>query len=262
MNEQLSKIISNPHRDKALIGLGSLLVGAGIGFAIGLKRGRKYTAEEMDHIDAAVRQMTSEYRDTDLPDEVIKVAPAPVILDAEDYEARKVGEDFVRSTITSVRKPNGDDEIVDIPIIADEDDEPAVVAANVFAGSDDDWNYELEVTTRTEQRPYVLHKDEFYADEKDYEQVTLTYYAGDNIMTTDDDQIVYNHEDQTGPMRFGHGSGDTKVFYVRNDKNKAEYEIVRHEGTYSEEVLGLEIENNARAVDLKHERSPGKFRQD
>lgn len=261
MNEQLSKIISNPHRDKVLIGLGSLLVGAGIGFAVGLKRGRKYTAEEMDHIDAAVRQMTSEYRDTSLPDEIIKATPAPVILDAEDYEARKAGEDFVKITVTSVSGKANADEIVDIPIIA-EDDEPEVVVSNVFAGNDDDWDYELEVTTRTEQRPYVLHKDEFYADEKDYEQVTLTYYAGDNIMTTDDDQIVYNHEDQTGPMRFGHGSGDMKVFYVRNDKNKAEYEIIRHEGRYSEEVLGLEIEDNARAADIKHERSPSKFRQD
>lgn len=258
MNEHISKILSSPHRDKVLIGIGCFLMGAGSGFAVGFRRGRVLTDEEVDRIDAAVRHATSEYRETDLPDEIVLAKEvAPLVLDEHEYEAiTTAGEDFVRS-ITDL----DGSEIVDISPTAADDDEPEIITQNVFAGDDIDWDHEEELKTRSEEKPYILHKDEFYENEKDYTQVTLTYYAGDNIVASEDDQIVYNHEQQTGPLRFGHGSGDTKVLYVRNDKSKAEYEIIRHEGLFSVEVLGLEIEDNARASDLRHERV-SKFRPD
>lgn len=254
MNEHISKIINSPHRDKVLIGLGSFLLGAGSGVIIGFRRGRMQTEEEIDRIDASIRQATSEYRDTDLPEEIVKEGPVPLlIVDADEYKARTAGEDFVRQI-------TGDDDIVDIPVLVG-DDEPDVISQNVFAGNDIEWDHDEEVKTRSEDKPYILHKDEFYENEKDYTQVTLTYYAGDNIVASEDDQIVNNYENVTGPLRFGHGSGDTKVFYVRNDKAKAEYEIVRHDGRFEVEVLGFEIESTARAGDLKHERL-SKFRPD
>ncbi len=81
----------------------------------------------------------------------------------------------------------------------------------------------------------------------------MTYYAGDNIMNNDEEESpMYNHDGITGPLRFGHGSDDPNVVYIRNDKRKVEYEILYDPGLYSEEVLGLEIENNQRAKDIKH----------
>ncbi len=105
---------------------------------------------------------------------------------------------------------------------------------------------------RDPSEPYIIHKDEFYSDEKGYAQSTLTYYSGDNIMVDEDESPMYNHEEITGPLLFGHGSGDPKVVHIRNDKRKSEYEIVKGSGLYSQEVLGLEIENNQRVKDIKH----------
>lgn len=254
MNEHVSKILQYPHRDKVLIGLGSFLLGAGSGYILGFKRARGYTEDEVDRIDAAVRHVASEYTGADLPDEIIR---QPLVLDADVYEeVAAKGAEFVKTFAD-------DDEVeVDIPLIAVEDDEPEVIMSNVFAGNDDDWDHDAEVASRSETKPYILHKDEFFAEEKGYAQLTITYYAGDNMMADDKDEPVYNYEAVTGPLKFGHGSGDTKVVYVRNDKNRAEYEIVRHEGTFAEEVMGFEIEQAAQTQDLKHERSPGKFRSD
>jgi hypothetical protein len=149
-------------------------------------------------------------------------------------------------------KPQGAEMATLKPIVQPEPEEEEV-EQNIFANNgDSDWDYKEEQRRRSELAPYVLHKDEFFADEKDYTQITLTYYAGDDILTDEDDKPIYNHRSIVGDMKFGHGSGDPNVFYVRNDKNRAEYEILLHEGLYSVEVLGLEIENNQRARDIKH----------
>jgi hypothetical protein len=149
-------------------------------------------------------------------------------------------------------KPQGAEMATLKPIVQQEPEEEEV-EQNIFANNgDSDWDYKEEQRRRSELEPYVLHKDEFFADEKDYTQITLTYYAGDDILTDEDDKPIYNHRSIVGDMKFGHGSGDPNVFYVRNDKNRAEYEILLHEGLYSVEVLGLEIENNQRARDIKH----------
>jgi hypothetical protein len=143
--------------------------------------------------------------------------------------------------------------------------EVAPVPRNAFAssGADDHWDYEDELRRRTDEEPYVLHKDEFFAEEKGYTQVTCVYYEGDNIMVdSEEEKPIYNHVRTTGPLRFGHGSGDPNTFYVRNDKLKAEFEVLKDPGLYSVEVLGLEIEDNQRVKDLKHMHEPQKFRRE
>jgi hypothetical protein len=78
----------------------------------------------------------------------------------------------------------------------------------------------------------------------------------------EDEKPIYNHEQQTGQLKFGHGSGDPNVVYIRNDKRQSEYEVVHDPGLYSVEVLGLEIEHNTRTQDLRHANRPPKFRQE
>src|SRR5690606_22594158 len=138
--------------------------------------------------------------------------------------------------------------VTDIPEIVEpeEVDEPEIVMSNVFAESDDAWDYEIELENRREDAPKILHKDEVYAGEKNYMQSTLTFYEGDRVLVVEEDETpLYNLSDVTGMLRFGHGSGDPNVVYIRNDKRRAEYEVLRHEGHYAHEVLGLDIEERS-----------------
>lgn len=139
-----------------------------------------------------------------------------------------------------------------------EDDEPQVI--NVFAGEEDNWDQNEEEKSRNPEQPYVLHKDEFWREELGYTQTTLTYYEGDNMLVDQEDVPVYNFESIIGPLRFGHGSQDRNVFYVRNNRLRAEYEIIKDRGHYAIEILGLEEEEKANRSSLKH--SLGKFRSD
>lgn len=152
-----------------------------------------------------------------------------------------------------------------------EEEESGLISRNIFDGSQDEdpaeayedgWDYEEELKRRTQTEPYVIHKDEFFENDLDYAQHTWTFYAGDSIMVSEEDAPVYNYETIVGPVRFGHGSGDPNVFYVRNDGTKSEYEILLEPGLYSREILGLEIEENERAADVRHSRRPRKFRDE
>jgi len=126
------------------------------------------------------------------------------------------------------------------------------VPHSVFASDSPDWDYEKEIEARTEHEPYVIHKDEFYAQETEYTQETLTYFEGDNIMTDQEDIPVYDHLLVVGPLLWGHGSEDPNVFHVRNDKRRAEYEVLRHTGAYAVEIAGLDDSIVEVETELKH----------
>jgi hypothetical protein len=130
---------------------------------------------------------------------------------------------------------------------------------NIFPkvhGDDEDWNYEQEVAKRTPDKPYIIHRDEYYDNENDDRQSTLTYYEGDNILCDSHDTPVYDVENVVGFLQFGHGSQDPNICYVRNERLMAEYEVLRDGGYYQVEVLGEALEEK----DIKHSKQLPKFR--
>ena len=79
-----------------------------------------------------------------------------------------------------------------------------------------------------------------------YEQSTLTYYEGDDILVDEHDVPVYNHNLSVGPLNFGHGSNDKNVVYIRSERLESEFEVLREHGLYTVEVLGYEKEEEFR----------------
>lgn len=134
---------------------------------------------------------------------------------------------------------------------------------NVFASTDEDWDYELEAFNRDPEKPYIIHRDEFFADEMGWDsQSTVTWYVGDCVLVDSRDEPVMNPERIVGDLKFGHGSGDPSVCYVRNERLQAEYEVLRDPGSYEMDVLGGHVESQMEREDFRHSRSPGKFRGD
>jgi len=217
-------------------------IGVGVGYLLGKRR--KYTPT---HIVPAVKRDFSEVQE--------EIEHTLTFFEQEDKKGRdltkiKPGEietfvaEKLKESMTTQNDPDAD--------------EP--VQQSIFAETTSEWNYEHELEMRDEARPYIIHKDEFYGEERGYSQTTLTYYAGDNIMVDEEDSPVYNHNIVVGELVFGHGSGDPNVVYIRNAARKAEYEVLFDPGLYSTEVLGLDIEPNERVKELKH--GPPKFRRE
>lgn len=114
------------------------------------------------------------------------------------------------------------------PILESEEDEPFDV----------EWQ---KANVRTYGVPYIISHDEFYENDPEHVQSTLTYFDGDDVLTDDADQPIREIDKLIGSsnLRFGFGSKDKNIVYIRNEKFEADYEIVRSAGSYTVEVLGI-----------------------
>lgn len=82
-------------------------------------------------------------------------------------------------------------------------------------------------------KPYVIAPEEF-GELDDYELIGLTYYA-DGVLADDMDEIVEDVDDIVGEESLTHfGQYEDDSVFVRNDRLKCDYEILRDEQNYSD----------------------------
>jgi len=135
------------------------------------------------------------------------------------------------------------DEREDILVVDDEDPEEEPEILNVFTRADP-WDYSVEEAKRQNSDGiYILHRDEFFADEQGFTQLTFNYYAKDDILVDEDDKPVHNYTDVVGELGWGYGSLDPHVFYARNENLKEEFEVLYNDEFYSVEILGYNLES-------------------
>jgi hypothetical protein len=119
------------------------------------------------------------------------------------------------------------------------------------------WNYDQQVAGRTADKPFIMHLEEYQQSECSH-QVTITYFEGDDVLVDESDEVISKKDEVVGMdhlAKFGFGSGDPNVVYVRNPVLDIEYEILRHRGHYAKEVLGLEEEH------LEHSAMPRRHKK-
>ena len=108
---------------------------------------------------------------------------------------------------------------------------------------DDDWDIEEEMKTRTPENPYIISQEEFLTAEPEFQQTTITYYAGDGTLADERDQEIPFADPIVGEenlYHFGRGSGDDRIVYIRNERLSRDFEVLKSDGKYAHEVLGLE----------------------
>lgn len=119
---------------------------------------------------------------------------------------------------------------------------------NVFETTfDDNWDWDRENADRAGLEagvPFILHKDEFFEGDENYDQTTLTYYSGDDVLCDERDEVIEPRDHIVGGWNLekfgtGHGSGDPNVLYIRNPRTFCDFEVVLNEAKYSEDALGF-----------------------
>lgn len=125
-----------------------------------------------------------------------------------------------------------------VPILDDLPEQPTGSSKSKNAH----WSYEKELETRSPEHPYVIHQDEYNNSQEEYSKVVYTYYeVDDTLVDTEDDHPVPHADLIVGQdnLKWGHGSDDIDVVYVRNDNLDMDIQICRKYASYEEEVLGL-----------------------
>lgn len=97
-------------------------------------------------------------------------------------------------------------------------------------------------------RPYLLTEHEFMSVEDRNTTYTLTYYAGDEVLADERDEMIDDVEGMVGEWnlkQFGWESDDVdpRIIYILNERSSMGFEILLHDTKYSEEVMGIFPEN-------------------
>lgn len=239
MHEKMESILNNPVTVPLAIGVVSFGSGLGLGFLFGKRR---YESTEFVEYE----EITVDF-DVEEEQEIETVAPPKVIIGPEVAAEKGILTVKDLSALRPEMVTDADD--TETEAVEVEEEESIVIT---HESQDIDWVWEVELEKRDESRPYVLHREEFFANEKNYTQISLTYYVRDDTLADDDNHPIYNVSELVGELTFGHGSGDSELVYIRNNERKAEYEIYQVDAHYMIEILGMEEEREAEASDFRH----------
>lgn len=233
---------------------GFFVAGAGIGVAIGFSVGyfvmAKRTQLKYEKIaDAEIEKMREHYLKRYHEMDKIMQGPKPPIDEVMrdlgyKTESEAHGEtrhEFTAEEQEAIDQANrnhpGEEEVEDVEVV-EEGEPPRVVEniTNIFTDAPvDHWNYATEARNRRPDVPYIIHFDEFQQNEPEHEQVTYTYYEVDDILADERDTTIDDMDATIGLGnlgKWGHGSNDPNVVYVRNEKIKTDFEILRDRGSY------------------------------
>lgn len=153
---------------------------------------------------------------------------------------------LIDEAVVAVRQYQGKEDVVvqgKIETITEVSEADGVIEEqNIFNGTSTD---QLAIDDRHPDVPYVISMEEYMENEHDHEQVTMTYYEGDNVLSDERDKHVEDVNGCVGRanlMLFGIGSGDPNVVLVRNERLRMDFEVLKSTGKYAHEVLGFDEE--------------------
>ena len=113
-------------------------------------------------------------------------------------------------------------ERLDLEERTDVDEELEVKDVNPFPGEKVDY-------------PYIITPEAYHEEFTDVvDKETLTYYAGNNVLVTDEDEVL-EIEDIIGSDSLEHfGEYESDTVFVRNERLGTDYEVIYMEGDYSD----------------------------
>lgn len=223
--ELIGEAVGKSNGSMVVLGIG---IGLGIGFTAGYFYAHKSAETKYSKIsDKEIAEMKAHYDAKIRASEEKK--PLDEVMKDQGYTTKLEGpEETVWVKVEPAEQ-------------AEEAEEPP--EPSLSAGEGDVWDYEVELAQRQEGVPYVIHYDEWRENEKDYRQIQVTYFEGDDTLSDDRDGVIDDQDAHVGLgnlSKFGHGSDDAMTVYVRNDELEIDYEITYSQGRYATEVQGYE----------------------
>jgi hypothetical protein len=261
VDQALSFAEASPDGDRHLgLAFGAFVVGAGLGGVLGYFLTRHKLETKYNEIaEAEIAEMRQHYQDkaTALENTVAKPQldalvreqgytaepPMAVTPPTEVVEAAK-------EAVEEAAEPKKENVFEKPPVTEAEVGMPLV---------EDEWDYKKELARRSPVRPYVIHRDE--RDEYEaYDTVTYTYYDEDDVLCNERDEVIGKEDrdrliGEANLEKFGHGSGDASIVYIRNDREETQMEVVRSPNSYAEEVHGLQ---HSESLARRHRRGRGR----
>lgn len=236
---------------------GALLLGAGIGAAITYKIVEKRLGDKFDRELDEQMEATREWRHRiakegvfESPESAVKaIIPEGEVADVvQQYRGREKPIPYNDpSKIVTDPRPPVETVVEKVEAVTQNVFVEAQKATSVRNGPLD-WDEDAmraEIADRElhPDKPYAISFEEYNENHPNHEQTTLMYYVQDDTLVDAQDKPIDDTEYAVGDdnlTRFGHGSHDPNVVYVRNEKIDMDFEIVRDMGSYHKALFGTD----------------------
>ena len=210
-------------------------VGVAIGFTVGYKVAEKRLKTKYSKLaEDEIAEMRLHYQQ-----KVVAAEPKPPIDIVVEERERYTEAEQQAIDETNARFPAEEEEITLVP--ATPEGIAEAVNQNVFDTIEPEgpWDYSVEHKRRQPDVPYIIHVDEFTQNEPVHEQLVYTYYEQDDVLADLRDNTIDDMDAVIGLGnlgRWGHGSNDDNIVYIRNEELKLDFEVVRDRGSYEAET--------------------------
>lgn len=241
-----------------VIFISGITLGAGGGYYLAKKRLDRWYDAALTEENLKTRDFYERrYKAGDFSNPIDAAEATGAVDEAADalrkYEYRGPTANDIVSSLRESGVPAEDIAGVESTMITEEGVESVqdVIERNIFETDGD--SVVLDIERRTPNRPYVITEEEFAVNEPGHSQISLTYYAGDNVLADDEDSVVEHVDEIVGSWNliyFGVGSGDPNIVFVRHEKLDADYEISQRQDKYKVVVLSFNDD------DLQHSDEP------
>lgn len=228
--------------------IGFCLTGATIGAVVGFIFGYRYNkekirAEVFEQSEIELEKIREVYRNrvTEIPLVVPEKEDLNAIIEERGYSIKEINKDAETVDIDAAQSERPLK--APVPIDPSKTVKTVIRTAEGEKDKNDNWSYPSEMAQRSVEKPFIIHQDEYSGNDTEYTQVTYTYYEGDQVLAEIDDTPVTNVDDVVGLnnlKKFGHGSDDQNIVYIRNSRLELEIEVCRSHGSFENEVEGLE----------------------
>lgn len=272
MNKLLSTIVNSDATVPALVGISGVLLGVSAGVLLErtLQEKRKSEPQPLETnthprlFDPDDPPREDEGRVVITLDDALRLREEARLEGAteaaEDYEPPVYIPDVLAEKVASgVTPPTPQDPRGEEPV------DPAPVPFCVLDAADEAWDWARETNYRElhPEGPYSIHEEEFASMDAGYHIEMLLFYEGDEVMCSENDpmDVMYNHALKVGDLRFGYGTTDKDVCYVRNPGERTDYKITRMYDLFSVAVMGIEEESAAERDELAHMDRPLRMRR-
>jgi hypothetical protein len=251
------RMFRNPKTMLLILGVSGAVAGATLGVVVYKWQKKRLEKEFEDRLNRELEEMRQFYirRYKDGKFATPRTAAEKLIEEAADAANRYAGEDLPteeeRKDIPVEKNQRRYDKVeTNAQAKADIQTGPVTIEKTVDHGVlvdgkplvVEDWDAEAEEAQRRPEAPYVISFEEFNENTYEHSQSTITYYMGDDVLADEKDQLIDDVESVVGTdnlARFGHGSRDPNVVYIRNERLEADYEVTRSTGRFSEQVMGF-----------------------
>lgn len=230
--------------------LGGAALGGGAGYFAAVKKLDALYNEKMEEEISRTKDFYKRvYEKEDIQTTAFKAGVGEAADALREYQGKTIAVDTgtmfvdvpVKSEGLTINEVLGQDIANAVEAMHEFGNEP--VEKNVF---DEPNLFEIDKESRDPEKPYIIDITEYLDTPDGFEQLDLTYYAGDSILGDDKDEPIpdYNVDILVGRanlMLFGASDPEQPhVLLVRNEKIKTDFEITHSDGKFAHEVAGLQ----------------------